>query len=72
MQAIGGQKGEFIVGVLVCGGLLVWLFSSRTIDRHMSRQYGVWIEGLAHQFKALNESLELSVFDKVTRYAAVI
>ena len=64
--------GELIVGALICGGLLIWVFSSRRIDRETHRAYGVSVEGLAHQFKAVYESLEREVFDKEALYATVI
>ena len=49
---------EVIMGVLVCVGLVVWLSSSRTKDRHMSQCRGKSVEGLAHQFKAVYDILE--------------
>ena len=64
--------GELIVGALICGGLLIWVFSSRRIDRETHRACGVSVEGLAHQFKAVYECLERDAHDKESRYAAVV
>ena len=67
--------GELIMGALICGGLLIWLFSSRRIDRETHPAFGVSVEGLAHQFKAVFESLEPDVryaVDKKPLNAAAI